>query len=91
MTKTELAKKIGISRELLHRHVKRGMPTDSLEHALHWREKNLDRTQTKSGRILGNEGGKKSKPDSQVKDSEIISSDLAELVKVDPAVKTIID
>lgn len=80
MTKTELAKQIGISRELLHRHIKRGCPVDSLESALLWREKNLDLTQTKIGRITGNNGGKKSESDSQVNDSEIISSDLAELV-----------
>lgn len=65
MTITELARQIGISRELLHRHINRGCPTDSLEHALHWREKNLDLTQTKQGRILGNNGGQKSKPGSQ--------------------------
>ncbi|MDP3279949.1 MAG: hypothetical protein U1D41_05740 [Nitrosomonas sp.] len=89
LTISELARQIGISRELLHRHRQRGCPTDSLESALAWREKNLDHTQTKTGRILGNEGGKKRKPasqvndDSQVNDSQIVSSsasDMAELV-----------
>jgi len=80
MTITELAKQIGISRELLHRHIKRGCPTDSLESALLWRSKNLDITQTKQGRITGNTGGGKNKPaDSQVNDS-VVSSDMAELV-----------
>lgn len=61
MSITELAKQIGISRELLHRHIKRGCPTDSLESALLWRKHNLDITQTKEGRITGNSGGGKSK------------------------------
>lgn len=79
MTITELAKQIGISRELLHRHINRGCPTDSLGSALAWREKNLDLTQTKTGRITGNTGGKKSKPASQVNDA-VVSSDMAELI-----------
>lgn len=78
---TELAKHLGISRELLHRHIKRGCPTDSVESALLWRSKNLDHTQTKQGRITGNSGGKKSKQDSQINDTEeAISSDMAELL-----------
>jgi hypothetical protein len=81
MNKTELANQIGISRELLHRHIKRGCPVDSLESALLWRSKNLDLTQTKQSRITGNSGGKKSKSDSQSNETEIISSDMAELVR----------
>lgn len=77
---TELARQLGISRELLHRHIKRGCPTDSVESALLWRSKNLDHTQTKQGRITGNSGGKKSKHDSQVNDTEVNSSDMAELL-----------
>ena len=82
MTKTELAKQIGISRELLHRHIKRGCPVDSLESALLWRAGNLDISQTKQCRITGNTGGAQREPRSsqQVNDPEIISSDLAELV-----------
>jgi len=81
LTISELAKQIGISRELLHRHMKRGCPTDSLESALLWRTKNLDITQTKAGRILGNHGGAGSKPaNSQVNDSQTVSSDMAELL-----------
>ncbi|AEJ01841.1 hypothetical protein Nit79A3_2050 [Nitrosomonas sp. Is79A3] len=66
MQVTKLAKQIGISRELLHRHIKRGCPTDNLESALLWRSRNLDITQTKEFRITGNTGGGKSKPGSQV-------------------------
>lgn len=66
MQVTKLAKLIGISRELLHRHIKRGCPTDSLESALLWRSRNLDITQTKKFRITGNTGGGKSKLGSQV-------------------------
>ena len=80
MTVTELAKQLGISRELFHRHIKRGCPVDSLESALLWRSKNLDPRQTKQGRITGNSGGKKNKSDSQVNDTEVVSSDVAELV-----------
>lgn len=80
LTITELAKQIGISRELLHRHKARGCPVDSLESALLWREKNLDFTQIKKSRILGNEGGKMSKPASQVNETEVVSSDLAEML-----------
>ena len=61
MQKTELAKLLGVSRETVHRLVKRGMPTDSLETAVAWRAKNLDIRQTKEGRITGNTGGGKSK------------------------------
>ncbi len=53
---TELAKLLGISRQVLHRHMKRGCPTDSLEAAIEWRERNLDFTQTKGWRIDGNKG-----------------------------------
>lgn len=78
---TELAKQLGISRELLHRHIKRGCPTDSVESAIEWRSKNLDHTQTKQGRITGNSGGKKSKLDSQVNNNEVVSSDMAVLLQ----------
>lgn len=77
---SELARQIGISRELLHRHAKRGCPTDSLEAALLWRSKNLDITQTKQGRITGNTGGKRRKQGSRVNNTEAISSDMAELI-----------
>lgn len=53
---TELAKQLGISRQVLHRHIKRGCPTDSLEAAIAWRDRTLDFTQTKGWRIDGNKG-----------------------------------
>lgn len=65
MTITALAKQLGISRELLHRHIKLGCPTDSVESAMKWRNENLDVIQTKSWRIDGNQGVNR-KPSSQV-------------------------
>lgn len=62
MTKTELAKLLGVSRAIVHRLEKRGMPVDNLQAAISWRSKNLDITQTKQGRIDGNTGGRKSNP-----------------------------
>ena len=59
---TELAKQLGISRQVLHRHIKRGCPSDSLEAAIAWRERNLDFTQTKAWRIDGNKGVKYKSP-----------------------------
>ncbi len=53
---TQLAKQLGISRQILHRYIKRGCPTDSVESAMKWRNENLDVTQTKSWRIDGNQG-----------------------------------
>jgi len=82
MLPKELAKLLNISHQLCNRHIKRGMPTDSLESAQEWRNKNLDISQTAQGRITGNTGGAKGKPaNSQVNDSAIVStSDMAELV-----------
>ncbi|MBX9895592.1 MAG: helix-turn-helix domain-containing protein [Nitrosomonas sp.] len=54
----ELAKQLSISRQVLHRHIKRGCPIDSLEAAIAWRKRNLDLTQTKGWRIDGNSGVK---------------------------------
>ncbi len=55
---SDLALSLGISRQMTHRLKNRGMPTDSLEAALVWRERNLDFTQTKKWRIDGNKGVK---------------------------------
>lgn len=65
MQKTKLARLLGVSRETVHRLVKRGMPSDSLSNAIEWRAKNLDIRQTIQGRITGNSGGKRSGHDSQ--------------------------
>ncbi|MBS0300379.1 MAG: hypothetical protein JSR32_10750 [Proteobacteria bacterium] len=56
MKVTELANQLGVSRQILYRHIKRGCPTDSLESAQEWRAKNLDITQTQQWRIDGNSG-----------------------------------
>jgi len=52
MQKTELARLLGVSRETVHRLVKRGMPSDTLQSAIEWRKRNLDITQTKSGELM---------------------------------------
>jgi len=57
MTKKELAKKLGISRQMLYKLVDLGMPLD-LQAATEWRSKNLDFFKTKAGRIDGNSGGR---------------------------------
>ncbi|MBS0497066.1 MAG: hypothetical protein JSR51_05375 [Proteobacteria bacterium] len=57
MTKTELAKKLGISRQMLYKLVDLGMPLD-LQAATEWRSKKLDFFKTKAGRIDGNSGGR---------------------------------
>ena len=42
MTKTELAKQLGISASMVSRLARRGMPTDSLERAQRWRRRHLE-------------------------------------------------
>jgi len=54
----ELSQLLGISRQMIFRLRKRGMPCDSLESAIEWRRQNLDVTQTKNWRIDGNSGVK---------------------------------
>lgn len=54
----ELSRLLGISRQMVTRLKKRGMPCDTLESAIEWRRKNLDVTQTKNWRIDGNSGVK---------------------------------
>jgi len=54
----ELSQLLGISRQMILRLRKRGMPCDSLESAIEWRRQNLDVTQTKNWRIDGNSGVK---------------------------------
>lgn len=53
---TELSAGLGISRQMTYRLKARGMPIDSLESAVAWRDRNLDVTQTKVWRIDGNKG-----------------------------------
>lgn len=63
MNKTELARELGISRQMLHRLAGKGMPTDSLDAAIKWRRENLDATQTKGWRMDGNPGVKRDEVD----------------------------
>lgn len=77
MTVTELAKQLGISRQMCNRLKNRGMPTDTLESAIKWRRQNLDVTQTKSWRIDGNSG---SKPVSNKTSATVYSSDEKKII-----------
>ncbi len=56
---SDLAQSLGVSRQMAYRHIARGMPCDSLESAIEWRQKHLDLTQTKGWRIDGNSGVKR--------------------------------
>ncbi|MBK7353483.1 MAG: hypothetical protein IPI97_01760 [Nitrosomonas sp.] len=42
MNKSELARNIGISRQMVYKLSSRGMPTDSVETASLWRDRNLN-------------------------------------------------
>ena len=59
MKVSNLAQRLGISRQMAYRLKARGMPCDSLESAIKWRGRNLDVTQTKTWRIDGNLGVKR--------------------------------
>ena len=56
MNKSELARSLDISRQMVYKLEKQGMPTNSLEAALTWRKKMLHPFMTKTGRICGNSG-----------------------------------
>ena len=56
MKKTELAHGLGISRQMVYKLMKEGMPTDSLEAARAWRKRNINLFMSKDGRIDGNSG-----------------------------------
>lgn len=58
MKTSELAAGLGISVQMCNKLRKRRMPSDSLQNAIEWRNRNLDITQTKSWRIDGNQGVK---------------------------------
>ena len=49
MQQKELANLLGVSPAIVSRHVKRGMPTDTLERAQRWRKRHLE-----PGRVKGN-------------------------------------
>lgn len=59
---SDLARSLGISRQMVHRLKNRGMPTDSLDVGILWRQRHLDITQTKKWRIDGNKGVKYQSP-----------------------------
>ncbi|CAG9932434.1 hypothetical protein [Candidatus Nitrotoga arctica] len=48
MQQKELAKLLGVSTSIVSRHVKRGMPTDTIERAEKWRKRHLE-----PGRVKG--------------------------------------
>jgi hypothetical protein len=50
MNKTELAKSLGISRQMLYKLLNQGKPGDDLQAAIDWREKNLNYYRTKEYR-----------------------------------------
>ena len=50
MLKKDLALGLGISGPMVSKLAKRGMPTDSVEHAQQWREKNLEPSRLKSNK-----------------------------------------
>ena len=50
MNKTELAQALNISRQMLYRQLKQGMPLN-LEAAKHWRKMNLNPYRTKQYRV----------------------------------------
>ncbi|GJL73972.1 hypothetical protein [Nitrosomonas sp.] len=60
MKKTELAHGMGISRQMVYKLIKQGMPVDSLEAARAWRKRNIYLFMSKDGRIGGNSGMKRS-------------------------------
>lgn len=58
MNKTELARDLGISRQMVYKLMKKGMPADNLEAARAWRKRNINLFMSKNGRIDGNSGTK---------------------------------
>ena len=51
MNKTDLAGALGISRQMIYKLIKQGMPIDSVESAKHWRKMNLNPYRTKQYRV----------------------------------------
>ena len=56
MKTVELAEQLDISRQMVNKLRKRGMPAHSLAAALEWRKQNLNPFTTKNNRIDGNPG-----------------------------------
>ena len=51
MYKNELASALGISRQMIYKLIKQGMPAGSVESAKHWRKMNLNPYRTKQYRV----------------------------------------
>ena len=51
MKKTELARALGISRQMVYKLIKQGMPADSVESSKQWRKMNLNPYRTKQYRV----------------------------------------
>ncbi|MBI5198320.1 MAG: HTH domain-containing protein [Nitrospirae bacterium] len=65
---TELAEALGVSRQMVHRHAKEGMPTHSVEAARRWREENLDPGFTKDAQRFnrwGDSDSRRPSPDDE--------------------------
>lgn len=58
MNISALARSLNLSRQMVYKLAKQGMPVDSLEAAIDWRRRKLHPFQTKSGRFGGNSGVK---------------------------------
>jgi len=56
MKTVELAQQLDISRQMVNKLRKRGMPVDSLAAAQRWRKQNINPFTTKDNRIDGNPG-----------------------------------
>lgn len=80
MTKTELAQKLGISRQMVYKLADMGMPLD-LQAAIRWREKNLNFFKTKAGRIDGNRGKSREKIELSLDDLALINDDFTDLLE----------
>lgn len=77
---TDLARSLGISRQMVYKLRDKGMPTDNMEVAIAWRKSNVDPFRSKSGRIGGNSGAKyqPAKVNSKVNENE---SDIGDMMQ----------
>ena len=56
MNMSALARVLNISRQMLYKHKAQGMPINSIEAAVAWRQKNIHPFRSKHGRIDHNPG-----------------------------------
>jgi hypothetical protein len=59
---TDLARSLGISRQMVYKLRDKGMPTDNVQVAVEWRKRNIDPFRSKALRIDGNQGVKYQSP-----------------------------